>query len=44
MRRNSDGSYELPMLVITDLDHDTKVADKKHTWRSLMKKGLIHIR
>lgn len=36
-------AYELSLFLITDLDHDSKVADKKETWHSLSLRATLNI-
>ncbi|TKR80366.1 hypothetical protein L596_014450 [Steinernema carpocapsae] len=40
---NADGSRSFKIAVITDLDHDSKVADAKNRWRSFMKHATLTV-
>lgn len=42
-RINSDGDTIHRIVVVTDLDHDSKHPSKKNTWRSFMKRGELLI-
>uniref|UniRef100_A0A1I7XFY2 Transmembrane protein n=1 Tax=Heterorhabditis bacteriophora TaxID=37862 RepID=A0A1I7XFY2_HETBA len=43
VRRLADGSQEFDLLVVTDLDHDSKDTEKKNTWQSIVKKGILRL-
>lgn len=43
VRVNSDGDSIHRIVVVTDLDHDSKHPTKKNTWRSFMKRGELLI-
>lgn len=37
----ADGSFVYDIVVVTDLDHDSKSEKEKNTWRSYMKRGVL---
>lgn len=43
LRSSDDGWSELSVLVVTDLDHDSKHESKKHTWQSIAKQGILRV-
>lgn len=43
VRTNDKGENVYNMLVVTDLDHDSKHQSKKHTWFSFLKAGELKI-
>lgn len=42
VQRNGETWHKI--VVITDLDHDSKHPEKKDTWSSFMKKGILKVR
>jgi hypothetical protein len=42
VQRNGDVWHKIA--VITDLDHDSKHPEKKDTWSSFMKKGVLKVK